>query len=111
LLRPHKKSVLTITADNGKEFTRHKKISKSLRADVYFAHPYHAWERGLNENTNGLLRQYFPKKMDFRTIDDKSIQHAMERLNNRPRKTLGYVTPNEVFLRDNKNMNSVALNI
>jgi len=111
LLRPHKKSVLTITADNGKEFTRHKKISKSLKADVYFAHPYHAWERGLNENTNGLLRQYFPKKMDFRTIDDKSIQHAMERLNNRPRKTLGYVTPNEVFLRDNKNMNSVALNI
>ena len=111
LLRPHKKSVLTITADNGKEFTRHKKISKSLRADVYFAHPYHAWERGLNENTNGLLRQYFPKKMDFRTIDDKSIQHAMERLNNRPRKTLGYVTPNEVFLRDNKNMDSVALNI
>ena len=111
LLRPHKESVLTITADNGKEFTRHKKISKSLKADVYFAHPYHAWERGLNENTNGLLRQYFPKKMDFRTIDDKSIQHAMERLNNRPRKTLGYVTPNEVFLRDNKNMNSVALNI
>ena len=111
LLRPHKESVLTITADNGKEFTRHKKISKSLKADVYFAHPYHAWERGLNENTNGLLRQYFPKKIDFRTIDDKSIQHAMERLNNRPRKTLGYVTPNEVFLRDNKNMNSVALNI
>jgi transposase, IS30 family len=111
LLRPHKESVLTITVDNGKEFTRHKKISKSLKADVYFAHPYHAWERGLNENTNGLLRQYFPKKMDFRTIDDKSIQHAMERLNNRPRKTLGYVTPNEVFLRDNKNMNSVALNI
>ena len=111
LLRPHKESVLTITADNGKEFTRHKKISKSLKADVYFAHPYHAWERGLNENTNGLLRQYFPKKMDFRTNDDKSIQHAMERLNNRPRKTLGYATPNEVFLRDNKNMNSVALNI
>lgn len=111
LLRPYKDSVLTITADNGKEFTRHKKISKSLKADVYFAHPYHAWERGLNENTNGLLRQYFPKKLDFCTIDDKSIQHAMERLNNRPRKTLGYATPNEVFLRDNNNMDSVALNI
>ena len=111
LLRPHKESVLTITADNGKEFTRHKKISKSLKADVYFAHPYHAWERGLNENTNGLLRQYFPKKLDFCTIDDKSIQHAMERLNNRPRKTLGYATPNEVFLRDNNNMDSVALMI
>jgi IS30 family transposase len=111
LLRSYKDSVLTITTDNGKEFTRHKKISKSLKADVYFAHPYHAWERGLNENTNGLLRQYFPKKLDFRTIDDKSIQHAMERLNNRPRKTLGYATPNEVFLRDNNNMQNVALNI
>ena len=66
LMRPYKENVLTITADNGKEFTQYKKISKSLKADVYFAHPYHAWERGLNENTNGLLRQYFPKKMDFR---------------------------------------------
>ncbi len=70
LLRPYKDNVLTITADNGKEFARHKKISKSLKANVYFAHPYHAWERGLNENTNGLLRQYFPKKLDFRKIDD-----------------------------------------
>ena len=111
LMRPYKDSVLTITADNGKEFSRHKKVSKSLKADVYFAHPYHAWERGLNENTNGLLRQYFPKKLDFCTIDDKSIQHAMERLNNRPRKTLGYATPNEVFLRDNNNMDNVALMI
>ena len=111
LLKPLKDSVLTITSDNGKEFTRHKKISKSLKTDVYFAHPYHAWERGLNENTNGLLRQYFPKELDFRTIDDKRIQHAMERLNNRPRKTLGYATPNEVFFKNNKNMDSVALNI
>jgi IS30 family transposase len=109
LLRPHKDNVLTITADNGKEFTQHKKISKSLKADVYFAHPYHAWERGLNENTNGLLRQYFPKKMDFRKIDDNSIDHAMERLNNRPRKTLGFATPNEVFFKDTNNMNNVAL--
>lgn len=99
LLRPYKDNVLTITADNGKEFTHHKKISKNLKAAVYFAHPYHAWERGLNENTNGLLRQYFPKKMDFRKIDDKSIDHAMERLNNRPRKTLGFATPNEIFLK------------
>jgi transposase, IS30 family len=89
LLRPYKDSVLTITADNGREFSRHQKISKSLRANVYFAHPFHAWERGLNENTNGLLRQYFPKKMDFRKINDKSIDYAMKRLNNRPRKTLG----------------------
>lgn len=111
LLRPYKDSVLTITADNGKEFTRHKKISKGLKADVYFAHPYHAWERGLNENTNGLLRQYFPKTLDFRVIDDKSVQYSMGRLNNRPRKTLGYATPNEVFLRDNNNIDNVALNI
>ncbi len=109
LLRPHKDSVLTITADNGREFSRHQKISKSLKANVYFAHPFHAWERGLNENTNGLLRQYFPKKLDFRTIDDKSINHAMERLNNRPRKTLGFATPNEVFFKDTNNMNNVAL--
>lgn len=110
LLRPYKDRVLTITADNGREFSRHQKISKSLKANVYFAHPFHAWERGLNENTNGLLRQYFPRKLDFRTIDDKSIQHAMDRLNNRPRKTMGYATPIEVFSQDNSNMDSVALN-
>ena len=104
LMRPYKDNVLTITADNGKEFTRHQKISKSLKADVYFAHPFHAWERGLNENTNGLLRQYFPKKLDFRTIDDKNVQYAMDRLNNRPRKTLGYATPNEVFFKETNNM-------
>ena len=109
LLRPYKDKVLTITADNGREFARHAKISKSLKADVYFAHPYHAWERGLNENTNGLLRQYFPKKMDFQQIDDQSIEHAMDRLNNRPRKTLGFATPNDVFLKDINNKGTVAL--
>lgn len=109
LLRPYKDKVLTITADNGREFARHTKISKSLKADVYFAHPYHAWERGLNENTNGLLRQYFPKKMDFRKINDQSIEHAMDRLNNRPRKTLGFTTPNDVFLKDINNKDTVAL--
>ena len=97
LLRPYKDNVFTITTDNGKEFAQHLKISKSLKANVYFAHPYRAWERGLNENTNGLLRQYFPKKMDFRKIDDKSIDRAVKRLNNRPRKTLAFATPNEIF--------------
>ena len=110
LLRPYKNRVITITADNDREFGRHRKISKSLKANVYFAHPFHSWERGLNENTNGLLRQYFPRKLDFRTIDDKSIQHAMDRLNNRPRKTLGYATPMEVFLQNNNSLDSVALN-
>ncbi len=109
LLRPYKDNVLTITTDNGLEFARHTKISKSLGADVYFAHPYHAWERGLNENTNGLLRQYFPKKMDFRTIDDKSIDHAMNRLNNRPRKTIGFETPNNKFLKERCNNDNVAV--
>ena len=109
LMRPYKKNVFTITADNGKEFSRHIKISKSLKADVYFAHPYHAWERGLNENTNGLLRQYFPKQMDFQKIDNKCIKHAMDSLNNRPRKTLGFATPNEAFFNDINNESPVAL--
>ena len=94
----NKDNVLTITVDNGKELAR-QKISKGLKPDIYFARPYHAQERGLNENTNGLLRQYFPKQIDFRTIDDNSIQHAVERLNNRPRKTLGFATPDEVFFQ------------
>ena len=81
----------------------------SRKADIYPAHPSHAWERGLNENTNGLPRQYFPKKIDFRTIDDDSIQHAIERRNNRPRKTLSLATPNEVFFQVNSNKDTVAL--
>ena len=109
LLRSYKENVLTITADNGKEFSQHMKISKRLKADFYFAHPYHAWERGLNENTNGLLRQYFPKRMDFQKIDDKYINYAMDRLNNRPRKTLWFATPNEVFFNDINNKSPVAL--
>mgnify|MGYP000707317631 CR=1 FL=1 len=68
-----------------------------LVRDFYFAHPYASWERGTNENMNGLIRQYFPKNRDFRTVTDEEIQIAMDRLNNRPRKCLGYQTPNEVF--------------
>jgi len=97
LLKPFANKVLTITADNGKEFADHKHINKSLKADVYFAHPYHSWERGLCENTNGLIRQYFPKGSDFNPIKQKHVQMVMDRLNNRPRKLLGYKTPNEVF--------------
>ena len=89
--------VHTITSDNGKEFANHEEIAKGLKCDFYFAHPYASYERGLNENTNGLIRQYFPKDRDFRTITDSEIIHAMKRLNNRPRKRLGYKTPNEVF--------------
>ena len=68
-------------------------------AKFYFAHPYSSWERGLNENTNGLVRQYFPKQTDFSEITDDEVQQVMERLNDRPRKRLGYRTPNEVFFK------------
>jgi transposase, IS30 family len=91
--------VHTITSDNGREFAQHQRIAQQLKADFYFAHPYASWERGLNENTNGLVRQYFPKKSDFSKINDRRIKKVEDRLNNRPRKTLGYKTPNEVFFK------------
>lgn len=97
LLRPHRSRVLTITSDNGREFAAHKTISKQLDASFYFAHPYASWERGTNENTNGLIRQYFPKNRDFTTITQREINMAMERLNNRPRKRLDYQTPSQLF--------------
>jgi IS30 family transposase len=97
LLKPHSDKVHTLTSDNGREFARHKDIAKALTADFYFAHPYSSWERGTNENMNGLIRQYFPKNCDFRNVTNEEIQIAMDRLNNRPRKCLGYRTPNEVF--------------
>ncbi len=81
-----------------KEFADHKTIADKLNAKFYFAHPYASWERGLNENTNGLIRQYFPKKRDFKTITRVEINRAMDKLNNRPRKCLGIKTPNQVFL-------------
>ncbi len=90
---------ITVTVDNGREFTGHEELTSKLGVDVYFAHPYHSWERGLNENTNGLIRQYFPKKTDFREISDKEVLHVQHLLNNRPRKTLDYLTPFEVFNR------------
>ena len=100
LLAPYQRKVFTITADNGKEFASHKKIAKRLQARVYFAHPYHSWERGLNENTNGLIRQYFPKTMSFDTITDNDVHFVMNRLNNRPRKSLGFKTPHEIFFKN-----------
>jgi IS30 family transposase len=87
----------TITADNGLEFADHERIAKELNTDVYFAHPYSSWERGTNENMNGLVRQYFPKKCSFATITEQEIEFVMERLNNRPRKCLGFKSPNQVF--------------
>jgi IS30 family transposase len=99
LLKPYQNKVHTVTSDNGREFARHEEIATALDADFYFAHPYSSWERGTNENTNGLIRQYFPKNRDFTTITDKEINTAMERLNNRPRKRLGYQTPHQVFFK------------
>lgn len=92
-----KPPLTTITFDNGLEFADHERISSELGVDIYFAHPYSSWERGANENTNGLIRQYFPKGMDLTTVTDEDIQFVMNRLNNRPRETLGWKTPNEVL--------------
>lgn len=99
LLSPWADQVFTITVDNGKEFSDHRDIAAALQADMYFAHPYASWERGLNENTNGLIRQYFPKKYDFAKITPEDVNNVEARLNNRPRKTLGYRTPNEVVFK------------
>jgi transposase, IS30 family len=97
LLKPLADCVHTITSDNGREFAAHEAIAAALAAEFYFAHPYHSWERGLNENTNGLVRQYFPKGSDCTAITDDQVQAVASRLNERPRKTLGYQTPNHVF--------------
>lgn len=96
-LLPVKDKVFTITSDNGIEFMRHQSIAKSLDADFFFAEPYSSWQRGTNENTNGLVRQYFPKKTDFNLLSDSDISLVTDRLNNRPRKALNFRTPYEVF--------------
>lgn len=97
LLRPHKERCKTLTFDNGKEFAQHEFIAHCLEAKVYFAHPYCSWERGLNENHNGLLRQYFPKESSLLGVSQDDVNEAVYRLNHRPRKCLGYRTPHEVF--------------
>lgn len=102
LLSDIKDHVFTITSDNGKEFANHEQIAKRLEADYYFANPYSSWERGTNENANGLIRQYFPKKEHF-IINEAfrlRVKIAERRLNNRPRKKLKYNTPNEIYLKE-----------
>lgn len=89
--------VRSLTADNGKEFAEHRGIAKDLQADFYFADPYAAWQRGTNENTNGLVRQYLPKSRDLSTVSGAEIRMIENRLNYRPRKCLDYLTPYEVF--------------
>jgi IS30 family transposase len=97
LLEDWKPMIHTITSDNGKEFANHINIAEQLDIDFYFAKPYHSWQRGANENLNGLVRQYFPKNHDFTTITNLQIQNVQNILNNRPRKRLGFKTPNEFF--------------
>ena len=97
LLRPY--SVYTITCDNSKEFVEHQRVAHELNARVYFTLPNSAWERGTNENTNGLIRQYFPKGSDFSKITEPDIDFVINRLNHRPRKCLGFETPSTVMLK------------
>ncbi|MDP0563544.1 MAG: IS30 family transposase [Candidatus Endonucleobacter sp. (ex Gigantidas childressi)] len=92
VLNPFKDIVHTITADKGKEFSHHEKIIQALSAEVYFAHPYSSWEQGLNEHTDGLLRQYFPKNTDFKKVGQIEVKRALMRLNSRPRKDLDFKT-------------------
>jgi len=100
LLHPFADQTLTITCDNGKEFTEHTAIAEALDAKVYFAHPQAAWERGSNENANGLIRQYFPKGTNFSDLTDEDIDQVVLRLNHRPRKCLGFSSPNMVFFQE-----------
>jgi IS30 family transposase len=98
-LSPIRKFVHTLTADNGREFAYHQSVSRALQADFFFATPYHSWERGLNEHTNGLIRQYFPKGTNFNHISEEEIEQVERLLNNRPRKVLNFETPMEAFFR------------
>ena len=99
LLRPDKDRVLTLTANRGKEFACHEKVAKALECDYYFAPPYSCWQPGLNENTNGLIRQFLPKKSRFEEVTERSVKRVKGLLNRRPRKSLGYETPTELFFR------------
>lgn len=94
-----KKWKKTLTVDNGKEFSGFKDIEARTEMDVYFCDPYSPWQRGTNENTNGLLRHYFPKGIDWQTVKNKELARVVDKLNNRPRKCLNYLTPNEVFFK------------
>ena len=98
MLKPYKNFVHTLTSDNGKEFTEHEKIANELNAQFYFAHPYSSWERGLNENTNGLIRQYFPKKTSLVNVDKQKLVDVQNKLNNRPGKLLKFKQPIQLFL-------------
>lgn len=108
LLQNWKPFLQTITSDNGKEFAKHQTIAEVLGVDYYFANPYCSWERGANENLNGLVRQYFKKGSDFSLITDEQVKNVVEKLNNRPRKRHQFNSPNEVYLQKLKNNQKFA---
>lgn len=101
LLKPVRLQVKTITSDNGKEFAQHKKVKQKLFSPFFFADAYASWQRGTNENTNGLIREYLPKGCDFRQVSDDEMQDIENKLNNRPRKRLGFKTPMQAFYNIN----------
>jgi IS30 family transposase len=105
-LQPFANRVKTLTYDNGKEFAAHIQIDQALNSTGHFARPFASWERGSNENFNGLLRQYVPKKRSLNTVTEDEITMIQNRLNNRPRKRLGFKTTSEVF---HQSLNRVAL--
>ena len=107
LLEPDMPFIHTITSDNGKEFANHKAIAEALNIDFFFAKPYHSWQRGANENLNGLVRQYFPKKTNFENIEQHKIDSVVKKLNNRPRKRYNFLNPIEkfdLFINQNSNV-------
>ena len=108
-LKPFAHMAHTLTTDNGKEFAQHERIATELKLGYYFAHPHAAWERGANENLNGLLRQFFPKHRKLEEVTDEEIALAQHRLNHRPRKCLGYKTPHQVFSEQLHSNHPVAL--
>lgn len=108
-LRPIQSLLKTMTNDNGKEFAAHERTAKRLKVKVYFCHPYSSYERGTNENTNGLLRQYFPKsKTDFTKVSNREVRTSLNKLNGRPRKCLGFKTPLEIIRKKLAKVKNVA---
>ena len=107
-LKPLAPLVKTLTFDNGKEFAEHSRIDTALQSTTYFADPFASWQRGSNENFNGLLRQYIPKKRPLSIVSDTDLRMIQDRLNNRPRECLGFKITNEVFMQS---LNRVALRV
>ena len=100
MMLPYKNCIKTITCDNGREFSDFKRIEKKLGIQIYFAHPYCSWERGLSEHTNGLVRQYIPKETDFKDITNQEIKKYQYKINNRPRKVLKFKKPKDLFYQN-----------